>query len=243
MTINGLSSTLNSATSAAQETSETEEQQQSESGSAGETDSALDSSMGKEDFLELLVTQLRNQDPMNPMEGQEFAAQLAQFSSVEQLININDTLESQNGNSALTQNLKNGLAADMLGTRVRAEGNSVNWKGDNIDLRFEMEAPAAETQLTIRDASGQVVRTEDLGTLGGGEQEFTWDGTNNDGEGVPNGNYTYSIEAVDSNGDSVGATTYLSGAVDRVTFGEDQILLWIGDRSIPMEEVRTIEQN
>lgn len=235
MTVNPLSSP--SSSTASQQSAGANQQQN------GDADQALGSSMGKEDFLELLVTQLRNQDPMNPMKGQEFAAQLAQFSSVEQLININESLEAQNGNQALTKNLKNGLAADMLGTQIQAEGNSLNWTGDKVDLHFDMDAPAAQNTLTIRDAAGQTVRTEDLGTLGAGEQSFTWDGTNNNGEEVPPGNYTYSIEAIDSNGTAVQTTTYLSGTVDRVSFAQDQVMLWIGDRSIPMDDVRSMSQN
>lgn len=203
----------------------------------------LGADMGKEDFLKLLVTQLRNQDPMKPMKGQEFAAQLAQFSSVEQLININDTLASQQGGSnALSKNLKSGLASNMLGKTVRAEGNSISWGGDELDLRFDMQSPAAEAKLTIRDSAGQVVRTEDLGTLSGGEQSYTWDGTTNDGESVAEGSYTYSIEAVNAEGESVQAKTFLSGTVDRITFGQDDVLLWVGDRSLPLDSVQSIEQ-
>ncbi len=203
----------------------------------------LGADMGKEDFLKLLVTQLRNQDPMSPMKGQEFAAQLAQFSSVEQLININETLASQQGGtSALSKNLKSGLASNMLGKTVRAEGNSITWAGNELDLRFTMQSPAAEATLTIRDAAGQVVRTEDLGALDGGPQSFTWDGTTNDGEAVAEGAYTYSIDAVNPDGEAVQATTFLSGTVDRITFGQDDVLLWVGDRSLPLDSVQSIEQ-
>lgn len=91
--------------------------------------------MGKDDFLRLLVTQLGNQDPLNPMDGQEFAAQLAQFSSVEQLLNISDVL-AQNGemNGLLAQSINSGVASGLIGKTVQASGNAISWDGENPTL-------------------------------------------------------------------------------------------------------------
>ena len=217
-----------------------------ENGSTGAT-GALTSqeSMGKQDFLQLLVTQLRNQDPMSPMKGQEFAAQLAQFSSVEQLININDTLGSQGGaNNALAQRLESSMAANMLGTRIQAQGNTISRTGEgDTTLRFTTENPASNATLTIRNEQGQIVRTEELGTLDKGEQTFEWNGTNANGETVADGDYTFSVDAVDSEGAAVQTSTYLSGVVDRVTFNQDGIQLWVGDSAIPFSSVQSLEQS
>lgn len=200
--------------------------------------------LGKQDFLELLVTQLRNQDPMNPMKGQEFAAQLAQFSSVEQLININDTLgQQQGGNNVLSQQLESSMAANMLGTRIQAQGNTISRAGDgDTTLRFTTEGPATNAVLSIRNRQGQVVRTEELSALDKGEQTFAWDGTNDAGEAVPDGTYSFSVDAVDGEGAPVRTNTFLSGVVDRVTFNQEGIQLWVGDSSIPFRSVQSIEQ-
>lgn len=216
--------------------------QQNDEASASGTLTSADS-MGKQDFLQLLVTQLRNQDPMSPMKGQEFAAQLAQFSSVEQLININDTLGAQDGaNNALAQRLESSMAANMLGTRVQAQGNTISRMGEgDTTLRFTTNAPASNAILTIRDQQGQVVRTEELGTLDKGEQSFAWNGKDASGEPVPDGTYSFEVDAMDNEGAAVRTNTYLSGVVDRVTFNQDGIQLWVGDTSIPFSSVQSLE--
>lgn len=219
-----------------------------ESSSNNEAASALSQAtggerMGKQDFLKLLVTQLRTQDPMNPMKGQEFAAQLAQFSSVEQLTNIKSTLESQNqSNGLLSQSINSGVAADLLGKRVEASGNQIEWQGeDPVDLGFELGSAAEEATLTVHDEAGNVVYEKDLGALDKGEHDVTWEGTNTDGETAAAGNYTFELSAQDANGDALNVKTHMSGTVDRVTFGQDGILLWINGTKIPMGQVQSVE--
>ncbi len=199
--------------------------------------------LGEDQFLQLLVTQLSNQDPLNPLDGQEFAAQLAQFSTVEQLVNIKGTLEGNNASiDLLSQSTNAGIAAGLIGQTIEAEGNAVDWSGESdVPLAFDLGAAATSVTITIRDEAGNVVRTLDAGAMGKGDQTVDWDGTNADGATVEQGVYTFEVAATDADGNTVTATTLMRGAVDRVTFGLDGILLWLGDVSVPLEMVSSVE--
>lgn len=198
--------------------------------------------MGKEDFLQLLVTQLKSQDPMNPMKDQEFAAQLAQFSSLEQLLNINETLGGQSeSTSALADRINRSTAADLLGKDVQAAGDVLGWTGEGeVPLSFELDGPAEEVTIAVKDAGGTTVFEQNLGVMDEGFHEFAWDGKNADGNEVPYGTYTFAVEAVDSEGESVATDLFANGKVDRVTFGSEGPMLWINGRQVPMDQVRSV---
>lgn len=201
-----------------------------------------DMQMGRQEFLKLLMTQMKNQDPMNPMKGQEFAAQLAQFSSVEQLMNINESLTSQQSQSQqLAESLKNSTAAGLIGKSVRAAGDSLQLKGqDTADIPFTLERRAKKVRVTISDAAGNPVRTMDFDDMNSGDQSISWDTRNDDGNPVPEGTYTISVSAADSSGESVNARTYLQGTVDRVRFGENDINLVVNGRTVPLSELESV---
>lgn len=198
--------------------------------------------LGQDDFLLLLVTQLNNQDPLNPLDGQEFAAQLAQFSTLEQLISIDDTLT---GNSALMGALNDttnaGIAAGLIGKDIEAQGNLVSWSGgDAVPISFDLGATASSVRVTIRDASGNVVRTLDAGGRARGDNVVEWDGKNSDGTTVSDGVYSFEIEANDADDFPVSATSLIKGTVDRVTFGTEGIQLWIGEVPVLLGSVSSI---
>lgn len=199
--------------------------------------------MDKEAFLQLLVTQLSNQDPMNPMKGQEFAAQLAQFSSVEQLTNVNKKLESQQqASDLLSQSVNSGVAADLLGKNVEAQGNRITWSGEGeAPMHFDLEAPADEATLTIRDAAGNAVATKSLDDLSAGAQETGWDGRDDRGSRLAPGSYSFDVQATDAEGNSVAAQTRLSGRVERVTFGAEGVMLQVGGTKLPMSAVESVK--
>jgi flagellar basal-body rod modification protein FlgD len=198
--------------------------------------------LGKQEFLKLLTTQLKSQDPMNPMKGQEFAAQLAQFSSLEQLLNINDTLGNQGSSTELlASRVNSSMAADFLGKEVQAGGNALQWNGDDeVAMGFDLAGPAADVRVTIQDATGRPVFEQTMGGLSAGFHEFAWDGANADGDEVARGTYTFSVEATDSNGTAIEAAPFQSGTVDRVTFGEGEPTLWVNGNQIPLSQVRSL---
>ena len=198
--------------------------------------------LGKEDFLTLLVTQLSNQDPLNPLEGQEFAAQLAQFSSVEALLNIETALEMNTEISALlAQSTNSGVAAGLIGKSVTAESNHLFVRGGGeVPVSFDLASPAASTVITIKNEGGAVVRTITSGAKESGQNTVSWDGKNDAGDQLPDGNYTFDVTGTDINGETIATTTYTKGVVDRVSFTAEGILLWIDDVSFAMSTVTSV---
>lgn len=203
---------------------------------------AASKELGKNDFLKLLVAQLSNQDPTNPMEGREFAAQLAQFTSVEQLTNISGQMEAQQGaNDALAQSINSGVATDLIGRTVETAGNKVTWTGEGErTLGFDLSSPASEVTVTIRNAAGSPVRTHTLNNVSAGSEEITWDGTSDGGGTLPEGNYTFDVSATDANGEPVSASPYMTGTVDRITFGQEGTQLWVDGTKVSMGNVRSV---
>jgi flagellar basal-body rod modification protein FlgD len=202
------------------------------------------SDMGKEEFLRLLVTQLSNQDPMNPLDGQEFAAQLAHFTSVEQLLNIQQTLVA-NGelNSVLAQGINSGVASGLIGRTIEADGAALLWDGSTTGgAGFDLAGAATEVHVTIRDAAGNIVRVLDLGSTEAGKHTIDWNGRDANGATVPKGTYTMEVSARDTNGDRIPTQTFTAGRVERVTFGQDGIKLWIGELGIAMGKVRSVQE-
>lgn len=202
-----------------------------------------DNTMGKDEFLKLLVTQLGNQDPLNPMDGQQFAAQLAQFTSVEQLMNISGTL-AENGqmNGMLAQSINSGVAAGLIGKSVETASDGVNLDGENpATLAFRLDGNADSVKVTIRDEAGNLIREISLNGRSSGDHEYEWDGTDLQGQRVKEGLYKYEVSATTKSGDTVGAEEFFTGTVDRITFGQDGIMLWIGNVRVPMSDVESVE--
>ena len=202
------------------------------------------SALGKEEFLQLLVAQLSNQDPLNPLEGQEFAAQLAQFSSVEALLNIESALGENASLSALiAQSTNSGVAAGLIGKTVSATGSDVNWNGsDETSVNFDLDSSADTVTVRILTSSGVVVRTIELSGLEAGENNVAWDGKTDAGDVADSGAYTFEASAKGFEGEDVSVTTHTHGVVDRVSFTSDGIVLWIGDVSLKMSDITSVGQ-
>jgi len=148
--------------------------------------------LGKDEFLTLMVEQLKNQDPMNPADATEFTAQLAQFSSLEQLFNVNDNLESMGNTSAEVQRLS---ALAMIGTEVVTTSSDFKFNGEPIKLGYDLDAAADSGSLYIRDAAGNSVGSFPLEDMEAGTHFFEWDGTDGNGNTLIDGNYTLGVSA------------------------------------------------
>jgi flagellar basal-body rod modification protein FlgD len=190
--------------------------------------------MGKDEFLKLLVAQLKNQDPMNPSNGQEMAAQLAQFSSLEQLTQIGSTLETQGG---YLQGVIGSLAAsgaqNAIGKPVVAYGNHV-WVPEDgaASVRFTAGAGGGTATLRIFDESGEEIASRPLGTVKAGDHDVA---LGNLTDGLKEGWYTYEVEMVDAKGKVVPTTTYTAATVDGLRFTPDGPILTAGELTIPYE--------
>src|SRR5690606_20919179 len=168
-------------------------------------------SMGKEDFLKLMLAQLQNQDPLNPMEGTEFASQLAEFTSLEQLINLNKAMDTSiNADYFLSQSINNTLAATLIGKEVKLSGNSFQNNGaENTTLGYNLSTQASSCTIKIYNESGQLVKTIENASKNSGDNKLIWDYYDNNGNKVPEGKYTFKVEAKDSNNNLISYSDYV----------------------------------
>ena len=192
--------------------------------------------LGKEEFLELLVAQLSNQDPLNPLQGNEMAVQLAQFSQVEQLIAINDQLSGQAFDSAaLGFGLDTSIGASLIGKQVLAAGNLVGVaEGGAASVTFDVGAGGGDATVVLFDEFGTEVGTYELGRVGPGRQTLQWDA-----DGVPEGVYGYDVSVRLGDVD-VGVETYTGGVVRGVHFENGRVVLQAGGVNIPLEQLAEI---
>ena len=176
--------------------------------------------MGKEDFLKLMLAQLQNQDPLSPMEGTEFAAQLAQFTSLEQLMNLNDSMDvSINANYYLTQSINNTLAATLIGKEVKLNGSTFQNNGQaSSTLGYNLSTPANSLTVKIYNEAGQLVKTIQDAPKNSGDNKLNWDFTDNEGNSVPQGKYRFEVEAKDVDNNPISHSTYVLGKIDGVKF-------------------------
>lgn len=180
------------------------------------TSTAGSTELGKDSFLRLLTTQLQYQDPSSPMKNEDFVAQLAQFSSLEQLTGLNATME---GVYVAMAAMNNSSMANLLGTDVIARGNGFSYSGEGPEtLDYSAPAEAASSTLTVYDESGTVVWSGDTGALAAGEGTVTWPGTDASGGKLPEGTYTFSITASDAAGEPIEIEERITGTITEMDY-------------------------
>jgi flagellar basal-body rod modification protein FlgD len=192
----------------------------------------------QDQFLKMLVTQLTNQDPLNPMDNSQLTSQLAQISTVSSLQTLNDTVK--NTLSSIQSQIATGQSLDstaLIGKNVLIAGTRVLVGTDPTDatkhvatpLGIDFSAPAADSKVTITDSSGKVVRTIDTGAQPLGVTSVNWDGLMDDGSAAPDGAYTAAVTATDSAGTALTSATMLTyGQVNSVAYAADGIHLDLG---------------
>jgi len=193
--------------------------------------------LDENDFLKLLTAQLQAQDPLNPMDATNFASQLAQFSSVEQLTNINSQLSAMTASQAAMQNT---MATELIGKTVSVTGNTVTLNG-TANLNYSLQSNASNVTLSVYDSSGALVKTAVVGSESAGNNSFAWDGTDNKGNQLPSGQCTFTVAAVDGTGQSITATPLTSGTVTGVSFNNNVTYLSInGTTQVQLGDIHEI---
>ena len=194
------------------------------------------SDLGRDQFLELLVAQLKHQDPLNPMQPDAFAAQLAQFSSVEQLTKLNSAFTAlQSDAAARTMLDKTNLGASLIGKHVLAEGSQLQVASDgSTSFHVDVAGNGGKATLNLYDPSGKVIATRSLGNIPGGSHSIK------PPSDLPPGGYSYSVSIEGPTGEQVAVRTFTDGVVDGVLFEGGQVLLKIGTMRVPIDKLSQI---
>lgn len=195
--------------------------------------------MDKDAFMKLMLAQMKNQDPSNPMQSHELAAQLAQFSSVEQLQNINSTLTDLKAGQKPTESFQ---ALNFIGKAVSGDSAKyVRVKGDkDYDFSFNLSEGAKQATIRIRNGAGEIVRTIEMKDLKKGPNNFNWNGQDERGQTAPAGEYNFFVDAVASNGAKLAAKTDFEGRITGVNYTPEGPVLLVGNQSVKLKDVKKI---
>lgn len=180
--------------------------------------------MGKDGFLKLLSHQLANQDPMKPMDQKQFAADLAQFSQLEQMTNMNTKLDNLGSNAPSETKF---YGASFLGKEILTKGSSIHYDGESRDVNvpFFLEKPAKNVLLNIYDSKGQLITQIERESMGQGQQTISWNGKQNDGIRAVKDDYRIEVRAWDSQMQQFKAETKSKGVVHGVDFENGETIL------------------
>ncbi len=188
-------------------------------------------------FLLLLTTQLKNQNPLDPLDTNQFTQQLVQFAGVEQQIRSNESLEALVN---LNKTSQLSTAMNYVGATVTAEGATSALKSGVATWYVTAPRPASAT-INISDSSGNVVFTHET-TLESGTNGFSWDGKMSNGQTAPEGQYTIKINAKDASGQGVTISTQFSGVVDAVDLSGSEPLLMVGTALLSLDKIKAVQK-
>jgi len=186
--------------------------------------------LGMDEFLKLFIAQIQHQDPLSPLDSAEFTAQLAQFTSVEQLYRMNSRLADIEGALSSRNEQRDDLR--FIGKTVKADDNTMRVDNGTVQSGSYTIDGSGYVTIDVYDSKGLIVRTFDEGREDKGEHDVNWDGRDDTGKIVGDGTYTFEITARDENGYFIPSNTYIIGEVTGITYQNGQSYLMIGDRII-----------
>jgi flagellar basal-body rod modification protein FlgD len=201
--------------------------------------SANDTSQLQDQFLTLLVTQLQNQDPLNPMDNAQVTSQMAQLSTVSGINDLNATLQAVAGQIDVSQSMQ---TASLIGKHVLVPGEKVK-VGDGVATPFGVDLMGGASKVTtsILDAGGKVLRVLEHGPQPVGVMTLAWDGKDEMGQPVPDGAYTVEVAASDAAGAPVAATALTYGQVNSIAFTADGLRMDLGlAGNVPVSDLRKV---
>jgi len=214
---------------------------QSTTGLGANSDAVVSEAKLQEDlnrFLNLLVAQLKNQDPLDPMDSNEFTQQLVQFASVEQQIKQNANLEKM---LALQETSQVSTMVGFIGNTIEATGDTVPLEDGNAEFTYTLDSNATDVTISIRNSAGLTVFTAG-GDVGAGKHNFVWDGLDSVGEAQPDGAYTIIIGALDRAGNLQSVEQTVFGRVTGGGVEDGKVSLFMGDVSVSMDDVHLIKE-
>jgi flagellar basal-body rod modification protein FlgD len=188
-------------------------------------------------FLTLLTTQLQNQDPLNPMDSDQFTQQLVEYSQVEQQINTNSDLQSL---ISLQQGGAGSSAVGYLGKTITVTNGNAPLTNSQATWNYSLAAPSAATTLTVTNSSGQTVYTGS-GSTAAGSSTFNWNGQDNNGNQLPDGVYNLAVTAVGSSGSAVTTGVSSSGVVSEVNLSGAVPVVMVGSMAVPISQITSVQ--
>jgi flagellar basal-body rod modification protein FlgD len=195
--------------------------------------------LNKDDFMKLFITQLKNQDPLQPQDSSAFVAQLAQMTQVEQAYNTNTNLLNLLNAMNNTSNMS---TVAYIGKSVTAAGSQVNLAaGGTAQIGYGFDNGAANVEIGIRDSTGRTVRTLALGAVGSGEGSITWDGKDGSGNALPPGVYSFTVNGTMADGSAAGGAPLVTLVVDGVKMVQGQPVLTCGGVDVPLSSVISVK--
>ncbi len=197
--------------------------------------------VNQDEFLKLLTYQLKSQNPLNPLDNQEFAAQLAQFSQLEQLTSIKSLMEQQvQSNLLLSQSISNSALPGLLGKNVKAISDKLYFDGEKpVGLGYNLPYDAQSGEVIIKDSAGNEINRFELYEydLKKGQHDLTWNGQDKEGNNLPSGEYTFEVSLKDTNGLDFKAETYSYGKIQTVRFKNEGTMIVVNNIEIPLENI------
>ena len=207
--------------------------------STQEKEIARTSTLGQEDFLKLLMTQLQNQDPMEPMDNGEFMGQMAQFSTVQ---GVTEMGESIDGLVSIYQGQQMSANASMIGKKALVNGNWAQLEGGKLAGAIDLTTAANDLRVDVKSESGELMASIGLGSKMAGTQEFSWDGIKHDGTTAPEGNYYLSASAI-RDGQATVPAMQVYGTVNSVQMKGSEVTLNVsGQGNVSFNNVKRISQ-
>jgi flagellar basal-body rod modification protein FlgD len=206
-------------------------------GNSGTSSAITDLSGNFDTFLTLLTTQLQNQDPMNPMDSNQFTQELVQFSGVEQQINTNDNLQTL---ISLQQGTTTNNALNYLGKSITVTDGSGQLTDGDAHWSYALGGAAASSTLTVTDSNGKVVYTH-AGETAAGQHDFDWDGKDDNGNQLDDGTYKLSVAATAPDGSATDTAIASKGIVSEVNFTGSEPYLMVGSLAVPLSAVSAVD--
>lgn len=218
---------------------------QAKYGARAEKPREIKKTLGKDDFLRIMLTQMRHQDPTNPFKAEQMATEMAQFTSVEQLQNLNQGMQKM---ATQNQPLERLAMTQLIGKQITVDRDRfAHIEGQNEVLSFHLPKPSSQVKIVVMSESGEVVMDKDIGAQEIGENSFTWDGMKNGVLPAKNGNYILRVEAKDENGLAIQTDSMRKVRVVGVSFEGSEPVLLVGDNrtqdKVTMKNIIRIESD
>ena len=204
---------------------------------AGTTSGTRKTVLTQEDFLNLLVTQMRYQNPLEPLDNYQMASQMAQMSSVDSLKNISQAMDQFAANQASANNFQ---ASGLIGKRVEYQGNALSLNQGTASEAYYQLASPGKVLTQVYDSAGNLVWQSEAGSKDTTRQKFEWSGRNQNGTLLPDGSYSFQVVAVDGKGSSIQVKTGCAGTVSGISLENGTSSIQVGRNKVSLSKITAI---